>query len=220
MDKITTAEIKEGKEVATLSNLVNIGTEEVSQEDLNTPILKIIQSTTVGIDNMKIGAYYRSDIKEQFDEVDVNLVYVTTEESENYNKTAMEKVKVYYGFYNGTNEPFKMYVRGWGLASHRNFQTEVVGIKNRFKVPMLSLTVVLKTEKQQGTIKETGKPYTTYKPVFEIVKAEDGQPLVENDQERLGFLVKSVSKFSILTTPSVNDEAQNEPEIDNDKIPF
>ena len=206
-------------------NAVNIGTEEITQEDLNTPILKIVQSTSQDIENKKDGSFYRTDLKEQFDTVKVNLVYVSTIENDNYNKTAKEKVKVYFGFYAGTNEPFKMYLRGWGIAGHRDFQTEVMSIKNKYQIPMLSLTVNLKTEKQTGTIQDTGKPYTIFKPIFEIEKNEN-EPVIEMKTDRISFLVEASNRFREISLTSVNDEAQNEvpvnkeDKVNPEEIPF
>lgn len=202
---------------------VNIGTESVTPEDLNTPVLKIMQPTTQGIDDMQIGAFYRTDTKQQYKELDVNLVAVSSQTMENYNKTGMENVKVYYGFFAGTNEPFKMYVRGWGLGSHREFQTEVLALKNKYNVPMLALTVALKTEKRQGTIQDTGKPYTIYSPVFDIVKFDDGVPVVEADPKRVDFLLEAADRFSRLPQ-SDNDYEQNtipeDEKVNPEDVPF
>ncbi len=199
-----------GKDLG-LANMVNIGTEEVTQEDLNTPILKIIQSNTQDIADKKEGWFYRSDTQETLENVLVNLVYVTTIETENFNKTGQEKVKMYFGFYEGTNEPFKMYVRGWSLNGHRSFQSEVGMIKGKYQLPMFVLKVNLSTEKQQGTIKETGNPYTTYKLRFEIAKDTTGIPNIEQDVDRRKFLFDSVQKFKeVALVTSLNDEAQNE----------
>jgi len=208
---------------ANLYKDVNIGTESITPEDLNTPVLKIMQPTTQGVDDMQIGAFYRTDTKQQYKEVDVNLVAVSSETVENFNKTGMENVKVYYGFFAGTNEPFKMYLRGWGLGAHRQFQTEVLSLKNKFNVPMLALTVSLKTEKQQGQL-ESGKPYTIYKPVFDIVKFEDGIPVVEIDKKRVEFLLEAAQRFSTLPQ-SDHDYEQNDAsgvsdEVNPDDIPF
>lgn len=189
---------------------VNVGTEEVTQEDLNTPNLKILQPTTQGIPDKKDGFYYRSDLKEQLQSVDVNLVYVTTIEGDNYNKTDKERFKVYFGFYKDSKEPFKMFVRGWGLNDHRSFQTEIFSMKKRYNVPMLALAVQLTTHPQTGTIKESGRPYTIYRPLFTIAK-EDGKPVIETDPERIAFLVEAAKRFKeIASTTSVNDENQNE----------
>lgn len=198
----------------------NIGTENVGTEDINTPILKIVQPTTQGVEANKAGFYFRSDTNGYLDSVAVNLVYVTTEEGENYNKTGTEKYKVYYGFYSGTNEPFKMYVRGWGLASHRDFQTEIMQIKNKYNLPMLALEVTLTTEKQQGTIQDTGKPYTIYKPVFTVTKDTEGKPFVELDKERADFLVEASDRFAKMSTPTINDKLQNGDEVNPEDIPF
>lgn len=203
----------------------NIGTENMSPEDVNTPVLKIVQKTTDEFEGMKIGSYIRTDTNEQMENVAVNFVYVTTEEGENYNKTAIEKFKVYYGFYSGTNEPFKMYVRGWGLASHRDFQTEVMRIRNKYNLPMLALEVTLRTEKQEGTMKDSGKPYTIYKPVFEVTKDKDGIPFVETDKERVAFLMEAANRFkNIGSYESENDAQMNEVSEDEkvspEDIPF
>ena len=208
---------------ANLYKNANVGTESVTPEDLNTPVIKIMQPTTQGIDDMQIGAFYRTDTKQQYKELDVNFVAVSSLTVENFNKTGMENVKVYYGFYAGTNEPFKMYLRGWGLGTHRQFQTEVLGFKNKYNIPMLALTVTLKTEKQQGTL-EGGKPYTIYKPVFDIVKFEDGTPVVEIDPKRVDFLLEAADRFSNLPQ-SENDYEQNDVtgtpnEVKNEDIPF
>ncbi len=196
-----------------LSDIADVGTEEMGQEDMNTPILKIIQPGTQDIEDKKEGQYYRSDTKETVDNPLVNLVYVSTLEVENFNKTGIEKVKVYYGFYEGTNEPFKMFVRGWGLAGHRDFQSEVGMIKGKYKIPMLALKVSLSTEKQQGKIPDTGKQYTSYKLQCKIAKDSANKPVVESDPERIAFLVEAVQRFkqAALVT-SVNDDKANEVE--------
>lgn len=207
----TTITRKESNAPASMyRNAVNIGTEEVTQEDLNTPNLKILQPTTQGIPNKQDGFFYRSDTKEQLESVDVNLVYVTTIEGDNYNKTDKERFKVYFGFYKDSKEPFKMFVRGWGLGDHRIFQTEIYSVKKRYGVPMLALTVRLTTHEQAGTIKESGRPYTIYRPLFTILK-ENGKPIIEEDEDRFNFLLEAARRFKeIASTTSVDDDKQNE----------
>jgi len=195
----------------------SIGTENVDSSDLNTPILKIIQKTTEGAENFKIGHYLLPNGSQE-ENVQVNLVFVSTEIGENYNKTGEEKKKVYYGFFANTNEPFKMYVRGWGLASHRDFQTEIMRIKNDYSLPMLALEIGLSTEKIEGTIASTGKPYTTFKPIFNIVKDAKGVPFVETDPERVKFLTEAAKRFAEISEQSKNDEKMNE--VNPEDVPF
>lgn len=199
---------------------VDVGTEEMSSEDMNTPILKIIQSNTQGIDAKREGWFYRSDTKQQLEEVDVNFVHVTTVEVENYNKTGMEKVKVYFGFYDGTNEPFKMFVRGWSLAGHREFQSEVGLIKNKFKVPMFALHVTLSTEPKSGNL-ENGKSYSTHKLVATIQKdPKDSlriKPLVEMNSERISFLFEAASRFKQVAKTQASIGAKTD---EHEDLPF
>ena len=75
---------------------------------------------------------------------------------------------------------------------------------------MLALTVEISTTKQTGTIGDTGKPYTTYKPVFTIV-GDGKEPTIEMDSGRISFLVEAAGRFrEIALTSSVNDEEQND----------
>ncbi len=193
-------------------NTINTGTEEITQEDLNTPTLSINQPTTQDLAGKHLGWFHRSDTNTDHETVDVNLIYVTTIEQETFNKDGMEKVKIYYGYYAGTNEPFKLYIRGWSLGAHRNFQTEIARIKRIFKVPMFALTIKLSTDEKKGTIKDTGKPYSVFMiKQFEILKDEQGKPLIEMDSERIAFLFESATRFKELAlVQSENDKAQNE----------
>lgn len=214
--------MEEGKDTSiTVASMykgtVNAGTEEVSQEDLNTPTLRIIQKLSeVDIDNPHIGWFYRNDLKEEFETVDINLIYVTTVLSDNYNKTAKEKVKVYFGFYKDSKEPFKMFVRGWSMAGHRNFQSEVGMWKAKLHVPMFALMVRLSTVDQEGTMKDNGKAYNTKKLVFTILKDDNKQPIVEMNPDRISFLFEAVQRFKESAlgveeeTQSVHDRAQND----------
>jgi hypothetical protein len=197
-----------------LSNLygpkyANAGTEEINQEDLNTPTLKVVQDNTKNLPDKRVGYYFRSDTGEQLPEVYVNFVSVTTKEQENYNKDGIEKVKVYFGFYQGTNEPFKFYMRGAALGTHRKFQSELVTYKNRMKIPMFALTVRLSTTQVTGKT-EKGVEYDVRRPVFDVVKTT-GKPEVERDPDRIGFLLEAVERFK--------QQAQTV-EVENDREPF
>lgn len=215
--KLTKQDEKDINQILDMKDIVNVGTEDISQEDLNTPILKIIQSTTQDLDLSELGKLYRSDTQQYVDTIDVNLVCLTTEENENYNKTAVEKVKVYYGFYAGTTQPFKLYIRGWSIGAHRYFQTEIQNIKNKFKIPMFALTINISTDEQKGTMKDSGKPYTTFKYHFDILKdpedASGQKPLIELNKERQGFLFEAALRFKEMATTvqSQKDADQGEP---------
>jgi hypothetical protein len=199
-----------------LADSVNAGTEEITQNDLNTPSLRIVQKTTQleGLEE-KVGWFYRKDTNEQVESVDVHLVYVTTKVSENYNKTGTETQKIYFGFYKGTREPFKLYVRGWSLSSHRDFQTEVAMIKSRWHVPMYALSVRLSTVDVSGTMTEGNKPYSTKKLVFTILKDEKGTPDTKITVGEANFLFESIQRFKEVAMigdqaeETANDQAQN-----------
>lgn len=219
--------LDEQKALAEMYNgTVDAGTEEIDQSDLNTPTLKAIQDNTKNIENKKVGWFYRTDTKEQLETVDVNLVYVTTVEKENYERTAIEKVKVYYGYYSGTKEPFKMFVQGWNLASHRVLQTEITMYKNRYKVPMFALTLHLTTGIKSGQIKKTGKDYSIFQIIFNVVKnpkdTTKTMPLVEMNPERISFLFESAERFKALAAAgdAKKDDAEEVETKNREDMPF
>lgn len=230
------------KEPVSLTNLygsnVNLGTEEVGIQDVNTPTLKVVQATSTNINAPRLGSLYRTDMQEQMDDAYVNFVYVTTRESENYNRTAKEIQKIYFGFFTGTKEPFKMFLRGWGVSAHRALQTQIAHIKSKYKVPMLALTIRVSTRPQEGVITSEdgrGKPYRVYAPVFTIEKTESGTPYIEENPERIAFLIEAASKFKGLAMSDVelseseHDEDQNDiptnqslpnEDVNPDDVPF
>lgn len=177
-------------------SMMNAGTEEITSEDLNIPTLKLVQDNTKDLENKHVGWFCRSDTQEQMETVDVNLISVTTKVQENYKKDAMETVKIYFGYYAGTKEPFRMYLRGTSMQSHRMLQSEVLMYKNRYKIPMFALTVKLTSVQEKGNTKEN-VPYDIRKYLFEIVKVpgDKSKPIVETNVDRVAFLYESVSKF-------------------------
>ena len=194
-----------------LKDSVNAGTEEVNQSDLNTPTLRIIQKTSeIDLEDKKTGWFYRKDTGTQHESVDVHLVYVTTRITDNFAKTSQETQKIYYGFYKGTKEPFKLYIRGWSMQGHREFQSEVALIKGRYRMPMYSLTVRLTTKEVQGTQKDSGKAYTTSRLVFNIEKDDEGKPSCTMDLEYADFLYASIDKFKQVAMIGEEEESEND----------
>lgn len=191
---------RSGSEVAALygGNMMNKGTEEISQEDLNTPHLILLQKLTDidGLENPKPGYYYRSDTGEMLETVDVNFVYVTKRTDFDEKKQKEFAVKEYYGFYAGTKEPFKLKMKGWGMEAHRNLQTEIMMYKNRYQIPMFALTVRLSSVDQEGVTKDN-EDYKVKKITYKVLRDPKDQtkPLIETDPERVGFLYEAVERF-------------------------
>lgn len=183
----------------------NAGTEEIDQSDLNTPSLILMQSNT-DIEDRIPGSYYRSDTKQMMKTVCVNFVYVTNKVKHNEKKNIDEPYKEYYGFFAGTNEPFRMKMKGWGLGAHRELQTEVSVYKSKLGVPMFALTVEISSERKEGITKK-GEEYKIYKIICDIHK--DGKlPVIENDPDRVGFLLESIDKFKKFN-PIENSEEED-----------
>lgn len=184
-------------------NFKNAGTEEMDQSDLNTPWLILMQSNT-DIEGRIPGSYYRSDTKEMMESVSVNFVYVTNKVKNNEKKNIDEQYKEYYGFFQGTNEPFRMKMKGWGMGAHKELQTEIAVYKTKFNIPMFALTVELTSERKEGQTKE-GKEYKIYKIVCSLLK--DGQlPVIEENPDRIGFLLEAVERFKKISPIEIEEE--------------
>lgn len=203
---------KQDTELATLytSDIAKAGTEEMGQEDLNIPYLILLQDNTKIPEiktTKKTGYYYRTDTTEQIELVEVNFVYVTTEEKKDEKTGLMKIKKAYFGFYKGTTEPFKLRMSGWGLAAHKQLQTEVAMYQQRFNTPMFALTVKLTSENQQGVTKK-GDKYDVEKIICEIIRDPQDQtkPLIEKNPERINFLYESIDRFKKVA-PLSNDDS-------------
>jgi hypothetical protein len=194
----------------------NAGTEEVTMEDLNTPWLILMQSNT-DIEGRIPGQYYRSDTKEMMPAVDVNFVYFTNKVKHNDKKNIDEPYKEYYGFFATTNEPFRMKMKGWGLPAHRELQTEISVYKKKLNVPMFALTVRLTSERKEG-ITKTNEPYKIDKIVCTILK-EGSLPKIEDDPERVGFLLEAVSRFKNIAPKDEEEIIPAQEKQEDDYIP-
>ena len=206
------------------SDATNVGTAQIGSEELRTPTLSIIQKSTdeaklEGIDNAKVGNFYRSDTNTAHEKIACNILCFKKTWSENYNKTGLERKHIYFGVFEGGIDPFRLYCRGWSLNGSRAFLTEVKMMQSKYGLPMFGMRVVLSTAKEQGTIADTGKPYTTYRIVFEIIKEADSKPAMEKDPGRAGFLKEKAIFFDSLDVggqdePEQSGYAQEEPPIE------
>lgn len=186
------------------------GTEDIGVDDLNIPQLKIVQSNKrIDLPNGKRaedGYYYRTDTKEQMEYVDVILLVVRKVYTLNFKKDATERQHIYFGVYDGTNEPFRMFCRGWSLAGSREFLTEVKMIQKKYKLPMYALKGRLTTTTKTGTMKEGGE-YSVYATVFSILKDEGtGEPTAEDRPERVETLRRFVERFGAIEIRSVDED--------------
>ena len=179
----------------------NVGSEEVSTEDVNIPGLKLIQKTSEpDLPEEKIlGHYYRTDTQTQHKEVMVNIVCFKKTWGENFNKTGQERKYILFGSYEGSSEVFRLFLRGgWALGAARQFLTEFKMIQSKHRLPMYALKVKLASKEEQGTIKETGRAYTTFRPVINITRDENGNPNVERDLGRAKWLKETATKFALM----------------------
>jgi hypothetical protein len=86
---------------------------------------------------------------------------------------------------------------------------------------MYCLRVELSTEAQDGTIKESGKAYKTFRIIMKILKDDNGFPLIETDPGRAVILKDMALKFSSLKETERVEDSGDEPPMPGDKdLPF
>jgi hypothetical protein len=191
----------------------NVGTKQVSSEDLEVPSLRLIQKTSdleiAGGEAVKLGYLYRSDSMIQRKEMLVNILCFKKVWADNFNRTAEERKHIYYGAFEGSSDIFRMYLRGWSLTGSRKFLSEVKRMQNKFKLPMYALQVRLSSKEEHGVIKETSQAYTTFGMVMTVVKNAEGMPLVEEDPGRATWLKEMALNFESLNS---SDEETETPE--------
>ena len=189
---------------------VGAGTEDIGVDDLNIPQLKLVQSNKrIDLPNGKRaedGFYFRTDTKEQMEYVDVILLVVRKVYTLNFKKDGTERQHIYFGVYEGSNEPFRMFCRGWSLAGSREFLTEVKTIQGKYRLPMYALKLRLSSMPRSGTMKEGGD-YAVFSTVFSILKDEEtGAPMAEDRAERVEVLRRFVERFGAIEIRSIDEE--------------
>jgi len=199
------------KELAEIfHNNADIGTKQVSSEDVEIPSLRLIQKTSeleiTGAEPAKLGYLYRSDSMVQRKEMLVNILCFKKVWADNFNRTAEERKHIYFGVFLGSSDIFRMYLRGWSLTGSRKFLSEVKRMQSKFKLPMYALQVRLSGKEEHGVIKETSQPYTTFSMVMTVVKNAGGMPLVEEDPGRAAWLKEMALNFESLN--SSNEETE------------
>jgi hypothetical protein len=195
----------------------SVGTEEVGAEELNIPSLKLVQGNKRPqlADGSKAeeGNWYRTDIQEQAKSYDVTLLVFRKTMGLNYKKDAQERKHIYFGLYAHTTEPFRMYCRGWSLSGSRAFLTEVKRLQAKYKIPMFALMVRMKSEGKTGTT-DDGADYSINSAVFEIIKGEDGLPIVETNADRVKILREFVDRFMTVNVEGTDEDS----DVQNNKL--
>jgi len=203
-------EIQRRKLATIFRNDVVIGTEDIGVDDLNIPQLKIVQpNKRIDLANGKRaedGYLYRTDTREQMPYADVTLLVVRKVYTQNYKKDGMERQHIYFGVYDDTNDPFRMFSRGWSLEGSRAFMTEVKAIQKKFYYPMYALKVRVSTQPKSGVTKDNAE-YAVFSSVFSILKDEEtGEPMVEFREDRVQELRKFAEKFMAMEVNGMEDE--------------
>jgi uncharacterized coiled-coil protein SlyX len=199
------------------SQSANAGTDSIDASDTNMPTLRIIQPNKILefkkiLKGAEIGWFYRSDTNQQYETIDVNMIYVTKQVVENFKKTGQERQHLYYGVIAGTFEPFRLYTRGWSLEGSREFLTQVQRFKAKYRVPMFALTVTLKSVDHTGTVEDSGESYTIKKIVFDVkrdsIDPAGEMPMIEQDINRATALREMVDRFERMNQRSTPTPGQ------------
>lgn len=161
-----------------------LGLEEMTQEDMPTPTLMLIQNNSTLVDDngrpYPRGKFLYKGTKELYDEVSCSLLSFTKKDMPSFSdKEILERTYVFLGVLEPTLRPFILYLRSTGIGAAKQFLGEVVA-RN---VPMYSLQVKLSSESVKG---EKG---TYYKIKFTVAGFTD-------DYKKLAVIAGLTRKYA------------------------
>jgi len=207
------AVVADKKVLAMLTEDPTYGTEDMGESG-GLPMLKITSSMSkeniLTNGNMAtVGRIYHTELKQEFDELEVNFTYVGQFELPDYVTQEPKMTYVLGGVLKSDNSPFIMFAKGFSLQNMWSFSGEITNIRNRFKLPMYCLNVTLGTAK---------RPHDKYKTVdvwnWKIQRDENTAPVIEQDPGRISFLKDSVAIFKDKVKQIIKAEDNNDVYID------
>lgn len=200
----------------------SIGSESLAGE---SPLLKIHAAGRSSTNQMEDGKepndgwFFYKATKEQFQSIDCHILMI----SKGFRAEGIERTNVFNQIMAGiiTNndalKPFLMYFTGIKLSNLWAFGKEISKYTHAkpIPVPMFALKVRLTTKK------ETHKYGTSWVVNFEVLKNEDGSPILVTDMGRFQFLLDSVNGVqetieSLIKNKSTEEEIPSENEIHNE----
>lgn len=185
---------------------LEVGTEDAGESGVY-PMVKITaglskENILASGKKSEIGKLYHTELKKDFDSINAHICYVGKFMLPDF--TTKEPKQTYvFGAVMDDNSPFVMFVKGFSLQNVWQFVGEVGNIRNRYKLPMYSLKVV---------IESVQRPHEKFGNVdvfkFSIQRNQDGIPHVETNFERAQSLKALTEKFKEVVINMTNHDEE------------
>lgn len=198
---------EKGKEIVKLDEAyfrdnLNVGMEQVSQEDVPMPTLALVQSNSKMKDEegrpLIPGKFYYKGTGKVYDSVDCAFLVFTKKDAPSYaNKDVLERVHIFMGAMLPEMEPFLYYFRGWGLSGTTGSRF-VIGRQKSMKVPMYALKLKLTSEAKSN---DKGDFYI---PVIKVMG-------VNENAEQVLVLEDLAKRFAGKLDSKIEEESDVEP---------
>ena len=188
------------------SNNANVGLEDMTAEDIPTPVLTLIQSTSRVRDEENRpytpGMFYYKTTKSAAKELHVSILVATKQMLKSFNDdSATERVYILLGAIMPKYLPFKMFLRGYGAGAARQFIGEVKALRR----PMYSLNVKL-----HSVQKENDKG-VFYVPQFSIEGLRTSREEIVNLEELARTYSENTEKIKQETEAELTQTAEPRP---------
>lgn len=177
------------------------------------------------------GYFFYQPTGEQFKDIECHILCISrgyrveslSDEKKAMGKTDYNQLMAGVIVNDGKPRPFIMYMSGLKLNRMWDFGKEAAKYKRAkpFAIPLFALRVKLTSEKLTVEYKP-GKKTTAWVVNFEIMKTEEGAPIVVADEKAFNYLMKQVDEAKnmfdvIIEAKAVEDQNQTVPAEEVDK---
>jgi hypothetical protein len=137
------------------------------------------------------GKYYHTATKEQYDDLQVNLLYIKKTEMMRFDKSGTQLTYIVGGIIREKNVPFIMYVKGISLGQLFEYMKKINEYMSHpdMPIPMYALVTRLSTvdrDSKYGKVKAMN---------FEVVKNDKNQPVIETDMKTITMFKEGIPKI-------------------------
>lgn len=206
-----------------------LGLEEMSQDDLRTPTLSLIQKNATMEDNYgnllstaHSGKFYYKGNYSVYEKVEVILLTFNKVNLPSYNdRNIMEQNYKVVGMLLKEKLPFILYCRSTGIGAFKNILTEA----NSLKRPLWSFITTITAEEQKT--EKDGKKFVYFKLKFSVKEMINEMNTLQS-LKRLTEKYKTVAKTEEPEPDEVNEQfpdheptpGENTESVSADDIPF
>lgn len=213
--------IKDSEVLALFKDDAQLGMEDMGQGG-STPLLTLLSSQSNLIKNdekdasgndLKIGRFFHSETRIQYENLEANILYIKEAQLPKFQKPDELALNYVIGgiIRDESKAPFILYIKGMSLSSFFAFKTDVQKLTSNKQQPIPMYALIVRIEKEVKESKGFGKVNTAK---LNIVRSENGFPMIETDKDALMWLRAGYERIKGSINSLLENRDETETSID------